>query len=257
MTDATEHHHHGHTPSSTAGPTVRDPVCGMTVKQDTPHRYTHEGTEYLFCCAHCRERFAKDPAAFLEKKKQPEPEASGTIYTCPMHPEIRRHGPGPCPKCGMALEPATPVKAPGAAEWTCPMHPEIVRNAPGTCPICGMALEPRAPTLAEEEENPELKDMTRRFWFAAALTVPILLLAMIETLPIPARARGLLQLALATPACLWSAWPFYERAVLSIRNRSLNMFTLIGLGVSVAYGYSVIAVLFPGIFPASFREHDS
>ena len=256
MTDPTEHHHHGHTPSSTAGRTAQDPVCGMSVKQDTPHRYMHEGKEYLFCCAHCRERFAKDPAAFLEKKKQPEPQASGTIYTCPMHPEIRQTGPGPCPKCGMALEPLTPAKA-RTTEWTCPMHPEIVRNAPGTCPICGMALEPRTPTLAEEEENPELKDMTRRFWFAAALTVPILLLAMIENLPIPARARGLLQLALATPVCLWSAMPFYERAILSIRNRSLNMFTLIGLGVSVAYGYSVIAVLFPGIFPASFREQDS
>jgi Cu+-exporting ATPase len=140
------------------------------------------------------------------------------------------------------------------------MHPEIVRSEPGSCPICGMALEPRLPTL--EEKNPELDDMSRRFWFAVALTVPLLLIAMGDMLPgrpvssvLSARARVLLELALATPICVWSAWPFYERAVQSVKNRSLNMFTLIGLGVGVAYVYSVVAALLPGAFPPGFRDH--
>jgi Cu+-exporting ATPase len=140
------------------------------------------------------------------------------------------------------------------------MHPEIVRDAPGSCPICGMALELRAPS-ADAGENAELSDMSRRFWFSVALTVPLLGLAMGDMLPgepvsalLSARLRTFLELALATPVCLWAAWPFYVRAVQSVRNRSLNMFTLIGLGVSVAYGYSVIATLLPGLFPASFRS---
>ena len=139
------------------------------------------------------------------------------------------------------------------------MHPQIVRDDPGTCPICGMALEPRT-VAAKEEANPELRDMTRRFWFAVALSVPLLVIAMSDVVPgdpvgrlLPMRARGLVELALATPVCLWAAWPFFVRAVLSAKNRSLNMFTLIGLGVGVAYTYSVVATLLPGIFPPSFR----
>src|SRR5262245_25338005 len=231
-----EEHRREHAPSAPAATLPRDPVCGMSVSQDTPHRYLHNGTEFLFCCAHCRERFIKDPGAFLTSQKPKEQ------------------------LVGITLGPLPPVKPPSAGEWTCPMHPEVVRNAPGSCPICGMALEPRYPGAAHEEENPELKDMTRRFWFAAALTLPLVLIAMGDMLPvlskIPMQTRGLLELALATPVCLWSAWPFYERAVLSITNRSLNMFTLIGLGVSVAYLFSVVAVIFPGVFPESFR-HDS
>jgi Cu+-exporting ATPase len=141
------------------------------------------------------------------------------------------------------------------------MHPEIVRDAPGTCPICGMALEPRTGFAAEEGESHELRDMSRRFWFAAALTLPLVLLAMAELLPehpasrlLSMRARTLVELVLASPVCLWAAWPFYVRAVQSVRNKSLNMFTLIGLGVSVAYAYSVVAALLPGIFPSSFRD---
>ncbi|MBT8453624.1 MAG: heavy metal translocating P-type ATPase, partial [Deltaproteobacteria bacterium] len=140
------------------------------------------------------------------------------------------------------------------------MHPEIVRNEPGSCPICGMALEPRDVTVDEELGNPELSDMTRRFWLAAAFTVPLFVVAMGDMLPgepisrmLSPRARTLLELALATPVCIWSAWPFYVRFIQSLRNRSLNMFTLIGLGVSVAYGYSVVATLIPQIFPPSFR----
>jgi len=183
------------------------------------------------------------------------------VFTCPMHPEIRQNGPGHCPKCGMALE---PVVAPARAKtkWVCPMHPEIVRDAPGTCPICGMALELQSPADSEAEgENPELRDMSRRFWFALAVTVPIVLLAMGHLLPgapfsrlFSMRTRMLLELALATPVCVWAAWPFYVRALQSLKNRSLNMFTLIGLGVGVAFVYSVVAVLLPQVFPSSFRD---
>ncbi|HET8624267.1 MAG TPA: copper-translocating P-type ATPase [Gemmatimonadales bacterium] len=176
-----------------------------------------------------------------------------------MHPEVREAGPGLCPKCGMALEAVSTAPAARPPEWVCPMHPEIVRDRPGICPICGMALEPRA--AAVEDENPELRDMSRRFWFAAALTLPLVLIAMSDLLPgepvsrlISMRSRTLIELALATPVCIWAAWPFYVRAVLSVKHRSLNMFTLIGLGVFVAYVYSLVAALLPGIFPSSFRD---
>ncbi len=184
-------------------------------------------------------------------------------YTCPMHPEVRRDAPGSCPKCGMALERVVPVEVatPAPTEWTCPMHPEIVRDAPGTCPICGMALEPRTFAAAPSEESAELADMTRRFWVATIFTVPLLVLAMGEFLPgmpitswFSMRTRNLIELGLATPVCVWAAWPFYVRAVQSVKNRSLNMFTLIGLGVSVAFLYSIVATLVPGVFPESFRE---
>ncbi len=186
-------------------------------------------------------------------------------YTCPMHPEVVRDGPGSCPKCGMALEPMVP-SASGAerVEYTCPMHPEVVRDAPGSCPKCGMALEPRAVAADSGEENPEYRDMRRRFVFGAVLTVPLVIIAMREMLPggrlleeaFASATLGWLELALATPVVLWAGWPFYERAVQSVVNKSLNMFTLIGLGVSVAYVYSVVAVLFPSIFPATMRAPD-
>ena len=192
--------------------------------------------------------------------KPAKPAPRGTIHTCPMHPEIRREGPGSCPKCGMALEPEGIPASATRTEYTCPMHPEIVRDEPGNCPKCGMALEPRTVTL-EEEENPELKDMTRRFWISAVLTIPLVIIAMGEFIPGVSfawlgspRAMGWLELTLATPVVLWGGWPFFERGWQSLINRSLNMFTLIGLGVGVAYVYSIIAVLFPDIFPASFRD---
>lgn len=179
-------------------------------------------------------------------------------YTCPMHPEVRSDRPGSCPKCGMALEPVLPGGA-AKTEWVCPMHPEVVRDAPGSCPVCGMALEPRA-GAATEEENHELGDMKRRLWFAAAVTVPLVFLAMGDLLPghpishlLSLRARTILELILATPVCTWAAWPFFVRAIQSVRLKSLNMFTLIGLGVFVAYAYSLTAALAPGIFPAAFR----
>ncbi len=217
-----EHEHHtGHHD----GVDTTDPVCGMRVSLHGPHRHDHHGEIYRFCSIRCREKFIADPDRYLDLKEKPaEPALAGTIYTCPMHPEVEQVGPGDCPKCGMALEPRT--------------------------------------VAAEEDDNPELRDMTRRFWFATALSIPLFTIAMVDMLPgrpvsslLPGRLRAFLELALATPVCLWSAWPFYVRAVRSVRNLSLNMFTLIGLGVVVTYLYSVAATLFPGLFPDSFRVH--
>ena len=183
-----------------------------------------------------------------------------TLYTCAMDPEVRQEEPGACPKCGMALEPEPTAAPTTRTEYVCPMHPEIVRDQPGACPICGMALEPRTMT-AEEEENPELVDMRRRFWVSVVLTVPVFMIAMAELLPgdtlqglASLGALSWVELALATPVVLWGAWPFFVRAWRSVVTWNLNMFTLIGLGVAVAYTYSVVATLFPEIFPASFRD---
>jgi Cu+-exporting ATPase len=190
------------------------------------------------------------------------PATTKTEYTCPMHPEVRQNVPGSCPKCGMALEPLAITSAATKTEYTCPMHPEIVRDAPGSCPICGMALEPRT-VHVDEEQNDELIDMSRRFKIGVILTIPLFLLAMSDVIPgqplqhtVPGGLLNYIQLALATPVVLWGGWPFFQRGWASIVNRSLNMFTLIAIGTGVAYGYSVVATLFPNIFPASFRSHD-
>jgi Cu+-exporting ATPase len=183
----------------------------------------------------------------------------GDIFTCPMHPEVRQEGPGSCPKCGMALEPVEPNASVVKNEWTCPMHPEIVRDAPGSCPICGMALEPK--TITSEEENPELIDMTRRFKISVVLTAPLVIIAMRHLIPglsaldhlLPAGLMKWLELILATPVVLWGAWPFFVRGWQSIITWNPNMFTLIGLGVGVAYIYSIVAALLPGLFPKSFQ----
>jgi len=177
-----------------------------------------------------------------------------------MDPEVLAERPGPCPKCGMALEPALPLPPSTRVDYTCPMHPEIVRDAPGSCPICGMALEPRT-TSIDDEQNPELASMTRRFWISVGLTIPVLVLGMSDLIPgqpfqhwLGMRAIAWLELLLATPVVLWAGGPFFERGWASLVNRSLNMFTLIALGTGTAYVYSVIAVLFPDIFPPSFRD---
>jgi Cu+-exporting ATPase len=177
-----------------------------------------------------------------------------------MHPEVRNAAPGSCPKCGMALEPLDIMATTARTEYTCPMHPEIIRGEPGFCPICGMALEPR--TVTGDESNEELVDMTRRFKIGLLLTIPLFLIAMSDLIPgqplqhaIPVRALMFIQMALATPVVLWAGRPFFERGWASIINRSPNMFTLIAMGTGVAYGYSVVATLAPGIFPASFRGH--
>ena len=198
----------------------------MTIApEDSVGQIEHQGHTYYFCNESCLEQFRDDPERFLNPDARPAPVAAG------------------------------------AAEWTCPMHPEIVRTEPGSCPICGMALEPRTISL-EDEPNPELDDMTRRFQVSVALTVPVFLLAMSEFLPgslgrlVPPSALAWVQLALATPVVLWGGWPFFVRGWHSVTNRSLNMFTLIALGVGVAYIYSVIATVFPGLFPHSFRMHN-
>jgi len=186
--------------------------------------------------------------------------AQAVAYVCPMCPEVRETKPGACPSCGMALEADVPV-ASKRTEYTCPMHPEIVRQEPGSCPICGMALEPRTVSaVATLEENPELRDMTRRFWVSLALTAPLMAIAMAAMLwemplhrLLPGAALPWLEFGLATPVVLWRGWPFFQRFWTSLINRSPNMFTLIGMGTGVAYGYSVIATLAPRIFPESLR----
>lgn len=180
-------------------------------------------------------------------------------YTCPMDPEVHQDHPGACPKCGMALEARLPSVGATRVEYTCPMHPEIVRPEPGSCPICGMALEPKT-VAATEEANPELVDMARRFWIGVVLTIPVIALGMSDLIPgqplqhwLSMRALGWVEFILATPVVLWGGWPFFQRGWASLVNRSLNMFTLIALGTGTAFLYSVIAVLFPQIFPATFR----
>ncbi len=221
-----------HTAAHSAHAPAVDPVCGMTVDPDrAAGSYEYKGQTYYFCRTHCLDRFRDNPESFLNKSA-PQP-------------------------IGITRQ---PKPAPGQ-KYTCPMHPEIIRDAPGSCPICGMALEPLTVSL-EDEKNPELVDMTRRFWVAVALSIPVFMLGMSDLIPgqplqqlIPMRTLAWVQLVLATPVVLWAGWPFFVRAWQSIVNRSLNMFTLIGLGVTVAYLFSVIAVILPGIFPPSFRDH--
>ncbi len=260
---------------------TRDPVCGMTVDPDKA-RFTHdhEGTTYLFCCGGCQAAFRTDPDAFLSAREEsggngaagdghgPDEHGAahhrhasddpGTVYVCPMCPEVRETEPVPCPSCGMALEPEMVAAAPAAVEFICPMHPEVVRDQPGACPACGMALEPRAVTQ-DEAPNPELADMARRFRIAAAMGLPVFGIAMTEmvagasALPLSRAASNWIQLACAAPVVLWAGRPFFERGWASIVNRSPNMFTLIALGVGAAFLYSVAATAIPGSFPAGFR----
>ncbi len=257
--------------------TERDPVCGMNVNPATAkHFHSHAGKTFYFCCASCAEKFKSDPAKYLDSKvpsglaTPPATAAQTTAYVCPMCPEVRKTKAGACPSCGMALEQELPVSL-ARTEYTCPMHPEIVRSTPGSCPICGMALEPRTVT-ASTEENPELRDMARRFWVSVAFTAPLMAIAMGSMIWPGVFMGGFdiqsgdrykvmawgsilpwLEFALATPVVLWGGAPFFQRFWTSLLNRSPNMFTLIGMGTGVAYGYSVIAVLAPQIFPESLR----
>ena len=236
-----------------------DPVCKMQVNiGDDTFNTDYAGERHYFCSQICQDKFNANPPAYI-KPLVAIPVQSGAVYTCPMHPEVRQPEPGNCPKCGMTLEPVTPVAIPAsAAEYTCPMHPEIVRDKPGSCPICGMALEPRN---AVAEDNAELNDMTRRFWVSAALALPVFLMATVaDLLPrlMPESISMLvlqwIEFTLATPVVLWAGWPIFRRGYESVVNRSLNMFTLIALGVGVAWIYSVVAMLFPGIFPPAMRS---
>ena len=215
---------------------ARDPVCGMTV--DPVHaaaEVEHAGTRYFFCSTGCAAKFRADPTRYV------------TTETA---------DPGAMPR---GSQPAAPPPARRGTTYTCPMHPEIIRDKPGACPICGMALEPVTPA-PEDEENAELVDMRRRFWVSTLLTLPVVAIAMRHILPRLAHVAspallGWLELALATPVVLWGGWPFFVRAWRSVVTWNLNMYTLIGLGVAVAYTYSVVAHLFPAAFPASFRDH--
>jgi Cu+-exporting ATPase len=206
---------------------VLDPVCGMRIAPDEAvGSHVHEGTTYYFCSAKCLEDFRANPMRFTQPSAMPATTVSASA---------RREN----------------------AEYTCPMHPEIVRELPGSCPICGMALEPRVVTR-DEKDNPELADMTRRFWMGFALALPVVVLEMGGHLAnlhalIPPRVSGWLQLVLATPVVLWAGWPFFVRGWASVVARSLNMFTLIAMGTGVAWVYSVVATFAPGLFPAAFR----
>jgi P-type Cu+ transporter len=250
-------------PASEPGPVLHhDPVCGMDIEaEDAAGTVDHNGETYYFCSASCVEKFKADPKRYLEPPRDTAiPAGNDQVeYTCPMHPEVRQLGSGTCPKCGMALEPATLIPPATRTEYICPMHPEIVRTEPGACPICGMALEPRTVTI--EEDNPELRDMTRRFWISVAISLPILSLMVSEMLPgkplqtvFGPVALVWTQLALATPVVLWCGAPFFVRGWQSVVNRHFNMFTLIALGTGAAYSYSLLATLAPSLFPYSFRD---
>jgi Cu+-exporting ATPase len=211
--------HHGVAPEP--APELRDPVCGMAVSVDSEKHVQHDGRDYYFCSTGCRDKFRAGPAAFLQPQAEgpPPAAAAGTIYTCPMHPEIRR-------------------------------------PAPGNCPICGMALEPLMPSL-DEEENPELRDFRLRFWWTLPLSAAVFALAMFGHMVFPGGLpnQNWVELGLSTPVVLWAGWPFFVRFAQSIRHRSPNMWTLIGSGVGAAYGYSVIATFAPELFPPTFATH--
>ena len=240
---------------------AKDPVCGMTVDPaKAAGKHEHHGKTYYFCSKGCLEKFKAHPENYLGAKPAPAPAAKpGAQYTCPMHPEIVQDGPGSCPKCGMALVPMIPA-APAATEYTCPMHPEVRSSKPGSCPKCGMAL---VPVAGAQEDDTELRDMMRRFWVSAVLSLPLVFLAMgpmfglAHPLGLSAGARGYVEFALGTPVVLWGGWPFFHKFWLSLKNKSPNMYTLIGLGVGLAYLYSLFALFAPGLFPLEFREQHS
>ena len=237
--DHAQHHHHAHahqSPPDRSELTPKDPVCGMTVKETTPHTCEHEGQRYFFCGARCLEKFRTEPDKYLK------PLQDHAVLDVPSHA-------------------ARPQPAGEGAVYTCPMHPEVRQSGPGSCPLCGMALEPRTITT-EAEVNPELVDMSRRFRISLILTIPLFFLAMADMLPSQPVQHVLsspllpwVELILATPVVLWGGWPFFQRGWASVFNRSLNMFTLIAIGTGAAYVYSVAATLFPDFFPASFRSH--
>jgi Cu+-exporting ATPase len=239
---------------------IKDPVCGMTVKPDSPLRHEHAGKTWLFCNPKCQAKFSADPEKYLHPA-EPEVAITGAVYICPMDPEVRESKPGSCPICGMALEPEDALPQLDTDEYFCPMHPEVVQDIPGVCPKCGMALEHR--TVAAKEENPELDDMSRRFWIGLALAVPVFVMAMVSDMlkgfvpqMISYQKLQMIEFMLATPVVLWCGRPFFERGWASVVNWHLNMFTLISLGVGVAWSYSVVGIFMPEIFPATLRRAD-
>ena len=271
-----KHNHHN---------SLKDPVCGMDVSQESDYHAKHHGKDYFFCSKHCQDKFQEKPETYIKPakdechhKKAHKKESHScchghahqhthqtnqavvddAMYTCPMHPEIRQQGQGSCPKCGMALEPETVSALPTKTQYTCPMHPEIIQDHQGSCPKCGMALE--AMTVTVEEKNEELDDMSRRFWWSLPLAFIVFILAMIADLTqwlpdsLPMKTIQWVEFILATPVVLWGGWPFFVRGWQSVKTWNLNMFTLISMGVSIAWIYSVVALLFPTIFPPAVQH---
>ena len=274
---------------------AKDPICGMTVDESTSLRVERDGQTFYFCSEHCRKKFLAQPAPqvitiqkhhHMEQKAsasehfeheahlrgaksccangaQTEVKPSSTAkYFCPMCDGIESDKPGDCPKCGMALEKNPAWRAQSKVIYTCPMHPQIEQDHPGDCPICGMALEPKTIAADSEEENAERRDMTRRFWIGAALTLPVFLLAMVHLVPglrleaiISNEVSRWAQFILSTPVVLWAGWPFFKRGWRSLKTMQLNMFTLIAIGVCTAYVFSVVAMLLPNLFPHSMRHN--
>ena len=275
--DHTQCHSNAHSP---AAHDVKDPVCGMTVDPHTAkHRHTHEGHPYYFCSSRCRERFIAEPTKYLQHATKPAVhDTKDPVCGMTVDPHTAKHRhthdghpfyfcSARCREKFIAepmkfLKPETKPAAvvPAGAIYTCPMHPEIRQQGPGSCPICGMALEPEMVT-ADSAPNPELADMVRRFWIGLALTLPVFTLEMGGHLTglhqwLGQQTSNWIQLALATPVVLWAGWPFFERAWASLKTRNLNMFTLIAMGTGVAWVYSIVGTVWPGLFPASMRGHD-
>ena len=242
------HHPKGSDGATPAGPPLRDPVCGMAVDPATAVHTEHEGRRFFFCSSGCKAKFVADPHRYASSAGQ------NNALSADDRPHARPHPHG---------KPASRNTASASMDviWTCPMHPEIRRDAPGSCPICGMALEPLVAT-ADLGLSPELADMTRRFWIGLALALPVFLLEMgAHLVPalhhlVPMRVSVWIQFVLATPVVLWAGWPFFERGWASLANRNLNMFTLIAMGTGVAWVYSVVATLAPHLFPRAFRTAD-
>lgn len=285
-------HSHQHGNSTSSAPAI-DPVCGMSVDPlRAAASVSHQGNTYHFCSTRCRDRFQADPERFLGHvaghscchghAEQPDKAfvhigsaqvgevaapirpSSGAQYYCPMCPGVESDEPGECPRCGMALErnPAWSPRPESRTVYTCPMHPQVQQDQPGDCPICGMALEPRSiAASAPEEDNSELRDMTRRFWIGAALTLPVFVLAMAHLIPSLAAQHWAgsdisrwIQFASTTPVVVWAGWPFFRRGWRSLISGHWNMFTLIAMGVGAAYLYSAAAMLMPGLFPHAMRH---
>ncbi len=246
-TPLSEPHSHGpnahdHSSESAASVALKDPVCGMAVTPQSKHQHDHQGTTFYFCSASCRAKFSADPERYLK-----------SAQAAPTGHEHHAHAPSPST--------ASPIAdASTNVAYTCPMHPEVLRDAPGDCPLCGMALVPIAGT--GEADDSELRDLTRRLWIGTALSIPLVVLAMSpmigihELFGLQPRQCGWVEFVLGTPVVLWVGWPILRKFWFSLVHRALNMYTLIGLGVGLAYLFSLAAVLFPGLFPQEFREHD-
>ncbi|MBA2743250.1 MAG: YHS domain-containing protein, partial [Chthoniobacterales bacterium] len=261
--------------------TVLDPICGMEVDPENPGAVAErDGEKFYFCSEHCRQKFLQPDAKPIARhgsdadhsccdgERRDEAQAGGAVakrktakkYFCPMCDGVESDTPGSCPKCGMALDRNPLHREPQTTLYTCPMHPEIERDHPGSCPICGMALERKNIAAGDEDDSSELRDMSRRFWIGAVLSAPVFVLGMWHMLPgAPEWLQGDMsrwaQFLLSTPVVLWCGWPFFVRGGQSIVNRSLNMFTLIAMGVGASYFYSAVVMLLPNIFPPSFAAH--